>query len=228
MQYVRIMSSRRHLTKLTSRPSNDRFLSMVDRLESEANPVDQATGQVRVVGRQHKAHKIGKGATVPSAGSDRSRKHEVAFESLVDTLRGQLDLPRPAAVIQALRNAELRTAFVAEVGVLSAAEVSRLAGSQAKNSSALAGRWRADRKVFAVPWGGDWLYPAFQFAEGEPRPVISRILEVFGAETSGWEIALWFATPSPYLNHDARPIEQLDNPDALVSAATADRRLPEF
>jgi hypothetical protein len=151
-----------------------------------------------------------------------------AFEGLVDTLRSRLDLPRPSSVVAALRNAELRAAFIAEVGALTTAEIAVIAGSKARNSSALAGRWRSEGRIFAVPWAGSQLYPAFQFANGEPRPAIARVIEAFGDRPSGWEIAIWFATPSPYLPDDGVPLAHLDEADALVVAAQAELDLPEF
>jgi len=201
------MSHKSVITELTSGGS-DRFLAVVERLEREARPADQVAFEVKT--------------------SLRASGETLRFEALIESLRGRLDLPRPAAVSQALRNAELRTAFISEIGGLTAAEVAELAGSRARNSSALAGRWRAERRIFAVPWGGELLYPAFQFADGAPRPVIGRVLEAFGERPSGWEVALWFATPSSYLPRDGRPIERLADPDALVAAARAELSLPEF
>jgi hypothetical protein len=207
------MSQRHSLSHLTATGGQDSFLAVIDRLEEERDPTGQLTHEITAGRRKFIA---------------RETPEHPRFEALVESLRSKLDLPRPAGVIQALRNAELRTAFVAEVGALTAAEVAQLAGSRAKNSSALAGRWRTERRIFAVPWGGDLLYPAFQFAHGEPRPTIARVLQAFGQRPSGWEVALWFATPSPYLPHNARPLEWLDDPDALVAAARAERELPEF
>lgn len=212
---MRRMSNRRTLTHLTSRTTGDQFLALVDRLEEERDPVGQTTRRIRPKARD----------VVRQAAQDDDR---LRFEGLIETFRSKLDLPRPASVAQALRNADLRTAFLAEVGVLTAAEVAQLAGSKAKNSSALAGRWRSERRIFAVPWGGELLYPAFQFADGGPRPLIARVLQSFGERPSDWEIALWFATPSPYLPGNARPLEWLGDTDALVAAVHAERTLPEF
>ena len=211
------MSEKRSLPYLTTGASHeppDQFLSLVERLEAEADPQGGLDRRVRAVD--------------PGARRPLRAAEAPPFEGLVDTLRTKLGLPRPASVLSALRNAELRTAFLAEVGALTAAEVATLAGSRAKNSSALAGRWRAERRIMAVPWGGELLYPAFQFRDGEPRQVIARVLEGFGERPSAWEVALWFATPSPYLPGDARPLDRLDDADAVVRAAAAEHELPEF
>jgi hypothetical protein len=55
----------------------------------------------------------------------------------------QRDLPTPAAVLQARRNAEARNALLAEFGALRSSEIAELAGSRAANRAALANRWRA-------------------------------------------------------------------------------------
>lgn len=221
------MNTRRTLTALTSARSGDRFLDLVDRLEKERDPVGQTSLEIAAGGRKYIARRIR-----PKSGEvvrqTIERDDPPRFEGLIETFRSKLDLPRPASVSQALRNAELRTAFITEVGAMTAAEVAQLAGSKAKNSSALAGRWRSQRRIFAVPWGGEVLYPAFQFANGEPRPIIARVLQSFGERPSGWEVALWFATPSQYLTRNGRPLERLDDPDALEAAARAERTLPEF
>jgi hypothetical protein len=171
---------------------------------------------------------IGRRVQEASGGYGSGRDEPQAFEGLIDTLRSKLDLPRPASVVSALRNAELRAAFVAEIGALTAAEVAIVAGSKARNSSALAGRWRSEGRIFAVSWAGSQLYPAFQFADGEPRPAIARVIRTFGERASGWEIAIWFTTPSPYLPQSGAPLAHLDDEDSLVVAAQAELDLPEF
>jgi len=220
------MSSRRILTDLISQPTADKFLTVVDELERERDPVGHTASAIRAGSRRLTGQQM---RPEGDEGSRRTRQDDrPRFEALVETFRSKLDLPRPAGVAQALRNAELRTAFLAEVGALRAAEVAQLAGSKAKNSSALAGRWRSERRVFAVPWGGDLLYPAFQFQDGEPRPIIAHVLRSFNGGPSDWEVALWFATPSVYVPGNARPLDRLGDPDALVAAAHAERTLPEF
>jgi len=207
------MSRNRALTHLTRHDDEAAsFVQSVGRLDEEAS-------LVALVERR-----AGEATQPYEAGSDERR----AFASLVDAMRSRLDLPRPASVISALRNAELRATFLAEVGALTAAEVAVVAGSKARNSSALAGRWRSEGRIFAVPWAGSQLYPAFQFVNGEPRRVVGRVLEAFGDGPSGWEIAIWFVTPSPYLPGDGVPLAHLDDADALVAAARAELDLPEF
>jgi hypothetical protein len=119
------------------------------------------------------------------------------------------------------RNAEARRAFLAEFGALTSKEVAELAGSRATNRAALANRWKAEGRIFAVETGGHTLFPAFQFSEddGQPRPVIAEILAALGQEYSGWQTALWFSGRNGWLGAQ-RPVDLLRSaPGAVEEAA---------
>ncbi len=149
------------------------------------------------------------------------------FEALVEAMLPLV--PTTGTASQAVRNAAARREFLAGFPTLTSAEVARSAGSAAKNVAALATRWRKERRVFAVPWGGELRYPVFQFDDaGVPVPAIKPVLEVFNDVSSDWQVALWFATPSPYLPRHGRPVRYLSDPERLVAAAQAERNLPEF
>ena len=126
----------------------------------------------------------------------------------------------PAFIDQARRNAEARAAFMQDYEVLDADQVHELFGSKARNRSALAARWRSDKKIFAVQRGGRFLYPAFQFdAQGLPRKVISKVLAALGDAVGGWQTALWFVTPNGWLA-GKKPVDLLERkPDAVLDAA---------
>lgn len=149
------------------------------------------------------------------------------FEALIEAMLPIM--PATGTASQAVRNAAARREFLAEFPTLTSADVARAAGSAAKNVAALATRWRKEGRVFAVSWGGELRYPAFQFDDaGAPLPTIKPVLEVFRDAASDWQVALWFATPSPYLPGRARPIQFLSDPERLQAAAQAERNLPEF
>ncbi|MEJ7747751.1 MAG: hypothetical protein WKF56_00485 [Candidatus Limnocylindrales bacterium] len=149
------------------------------------------------------------------------------FEALIEAMLPVV--PTTGTANQAVRNAAARREFFAEFPTFTSADVARAAGSAAKNVAALATRWRKEGRVFAVPWGGELRYPAFQFDDdGAPLPTIKPVLEILTAIASHWQVALWFATPSPYLPRDARPIQVMLDPDRLLAAAQAERDLPEF
>jgi hypothetical protein len=119
--------------------------------------------------------------------------------------------------VQDRRRAELLETF----GALTGAQVGALSPPKAENSEEIADRWKAEGRLFSVLNEGAELYPAFQFdAQGAPRPVIRRVLEVVG-RPSGWEIALWFTAANGWLDEE-RPVDLLaeaDCADGIVDAA---------
>jgi hypothetical protein len=156
-----------------------------------------------------------------TAGAWQSQGHDLG--QLIEALTPeQRDLPTPAAVLQARRNAEARNALLAEFGALRSGEVAELAGSRATNRAALATRWRAEHKLAAVPVGDELLYPGFQFtSEGKPHPAVGAALEALRSnpDVSDWQAALWFAGPNGWLG-GRRPVDLLDaEPDAVAEAA---------
>src|SRR5207249_3764272 len=67
-----------------------------------------------------------------------------------DAERGVLDEDR---VLQLRRQAELQSAFLRSVELLTSVEVAQLGRSAARNASALASRWKKEGRLFAVPSG---------------------------------------------------------------------------
>jgi len=156
-----------------------------------------------------------------TAGAWTSPGHDL--RQLIEALMPeQPELPTPAVVLQARRNAEARNALLAEFGGLRSGEVAELAGSRAANRAALATRWRAENKLTAVPVGDELLYPGFQFtSEGKPHPTVAAALEALRSDPrmSDWQAALWFAGPNGWLG-GRRPVDVLDaEPDAVADAA---------
>ena len=79
---------------------------------------------------------------------------EADFQSVVEAMIPRIEVPAPAVVLQARRNAEARDALIREFGLLTSADVADLAGSTAKNRAALAKRWKQEGKIFSVPLRG--------------------------------------------------------------------------
>ena len=142
---------------------------------------------------------------------------ERIIEAVVPSL---MDRPPPAFIDQARRNAELRADFMRQYEILDADQVHALYGSKARNRSALAARWRSDKKIFGVQRSGRFLYPAFQFdAQGRPRKAISKVLAALGDAVGGWQTALWFVTPNGWLDGE-KPVDLLERePHAVLNAA---------
>jgi hypothetical protein len=156
-------------------------------------------------------------------GQGRPPVTEESIAQLIEALMPQpLDVPTPAAVLQARRNAQARTALLREFGALRSGDVATLAGSRAQNRAALANRWRAEDRVLAVSVGDELLYPGYQFtSEGRPHPTVARALTALRAVPgiSDWQAALWFAAPTGWLG-GRRPVDLLDDdPEAVIEAA---------
>ncbi|MBU9766062.1 hypothetical protein FR943_19725 [Mycobacterium sp. TNTM28] len=138
---------------------------------------------------------------------------KIQTENLVNAMFTRRTVSVQAAQ-QAQRNADARQELIDEFGLYSGERVADLSGSRARNRFATASRWLAEGRIFAVEHLGARAYPAFQFGtDGNPRPVIQRVLKVlepYGLD--GWETALWFTSRTGWLD-DRRPV------DLLVGAA---------
>jgi hypothetical protein len=152
----------------------------------------------------------------------RTLSGERRFADLIERLMPErLEVPTPAVVLQARRNAEARTALLGEFGALRSADVAELAGSRAANRAALAHRWRGENRVVAVPVGDELLYPGFQFTpEGRPHPTVGAALAILRsqASVSDWQAALWFVGANGWLG-GRRPVDLLDEDPGAVEAA---------
>lgn len=126
---------------------------------------------------------------------------------------------RQPRVLQLHRQAEARDHFLRTVPTLTSSEVAELNGSLARNNSALANRWKAEGRIFAVNVGRTDRFPAFQFGEtGKPLPVVADVIRLFHGQ-GDWTLALWFTAPSGWLG-DRSPSSCLQNdPAAVVEAA---------
>ena len=146
---------------------------------------------------------------------------EQQTERLVEGMFNPSSTVSPATALQAQRNAQARQELIEEFGLYDSDQVAEVAGSSANNRSATASRWSAARRIFTVNHDGARVYPSFQFgADGQPRPVIANVLDVFRPHgLDGWETALWFTTTSGWLD-DERPVDLLTRePEQIVEAA---------
>lgn len=136
-------------------------------------------------------------------------------------------VPSPAEAWHAQQNAQARVELLRNIGALTAEQVADLAGSTAGNRSALASRWHSEGRIIGVPWHGRTLYPAFQFRDGRPNPVVERAAEILRRRgLHGWQLALWFTTPTGWL-WDRAPIDLLEEePERVLAAAEEALSLP--
>jgi hypothetical protein len=200
-----IMTTQDNVTGITSRDVRTGLRETVERVGEERDPL---------------------GLEPADVVDDRISRDD-PFEALIEAMLPVV--PTTGTANQAARNATARREFLAAYPTLTSAEVAQSAGSAAKNVAALAARWRKEGRIFAVPWDGELRYPAFQFDDaGTPLPSVRSVLDVFRGAGSDWQVALWFATPSPYLPGEARPVAFLSDAERLAAAARAERDLPEF
>ena len=116
-------------------------------------------------------------------------------------------------------NAILRARYLDGHKTYSSRGVRELSGLATRNPSEPASRWKRNRRIFGVPVGNQDRYPAFQFAEGRPRPEIARILKELPAGMSQWQIAFWFTSSNRWIEDDKAPHEALDDIDRVLAAA---------
>lgn len=143
------------------------------------------------------------------------------FTRLVEDLMPPT-VPSPAWVLQARRNAAARHELLDEFGALASAEVADLVGSRAGNRRAAASRLQANGALFSVDHHGQTLFPGFQFDSdtGQPKPAVAAVLAALPEQlrTGGWQLALWWSTPTAWLDW-ARPVDVLDKDAEHVVAA---------
>ena len=146
-----------------------------------------------------------------------SRLSEANIEKILDVILSDAPRPRIENELE-IDNARLRSRYLQETPLLTGAEVRAASGLKPRNKSEPASRWKREGKLFAVRRSGIDHYPAFQFADGSPRPVIKAILAALPKDMTGWQIAMWFASGNGWLD-GAEPQERLSDPDAVVEAA---------
>ncbi len=149
---------------------------------------------------------------------DRSRiRSERNIERLVDIFLDRQ--PRAEVNIQIERdNAEMRADYLRRTPILGPTEIHVWCGTESKDENGPAFSWIREGRVFAIKDKGADKFPAFQFLDGVPKPIIKEILKKLPEEMSAWQIAFWFDSPNGWLN-DKRPWESLEDPDGVLDAA---------
>lgn len=160
---------------------------------------------------------------LPSLAAERgSRLSEANIEKILDVILSDAPRPRVENELE-IDNARLRSRYFQETPLLTGAEVRAASGLKPRNKSEPASRWKREGRLFAVRRSGVDHYPAFQFADGAPRPVIKEILSAIPMNMTAWQIAMWFASGNGWLDGD-EPQERLSDADAVLEAA---RRLAD-
>ena len=191
------------------------------KIEAAFGPVDKATGAWMLVGTQTKRvaalvdHALVRLPAV--ADLQGAAIQERNIEKLLEIIAADMPHADVDAEVE-LENAQMRAEYLRDTKLLTAAKVRAQSGRNPRNKSEPASRWKREGKIFAVRKGGIDLYPAFQFEDGDPRPVIKQVLAALPDGLSPWQVAFWFDSGNGWLN-GAEPQECLDRPDEVVEAA---------
>lgn len=118
----------------------------------------------------------------------------------------------------ALDNFALRQEYLDETPLLTARQIHGMSGVRSANPSEPASRWKKEGKTFAVRIQRRDFYPAFQFQDGVPRPVIKEVLAALPAGMTSWQKAFWFASGNGWLDGD-EPQQRLDDGEQVLEAA---------
>ena len=118
----------------------------------------------------------------------------------------------------ALDNLALRKQYLDDTPTLTAAEIHQMSGLHSRNRSEPASRWKSEGKTLAIRVGQRNLYPAFQFEEGAPHPVMRDVLAALPKSMTAWQKALWFASANGWLDGD-EPHRRLNDREQVVAAA---------
>lgn len=161
--------------------------------------------------------------TLPALAAEREiRLTEANIEKMLDVLLSGLPRARVETGLD-IDNARLRADYLRETPLLAAADIRAASGLAPRNRSEPASRWKREGRLFAVRRSGIDLYPAFQFADGGPRPAVKAILAALPDGMTGWQTAMWFASANGWLD-GAAPQDRLSEPEAVIEAA---RRLAD-
>lgn len=120
-------------------------------------------------------------------------------------------------------NRKIRAEFVALIPCLSFDEVADMIEPPVSNKAAMIAEWKATRAIFSVEHDESELFPAFQFLDRHPNPVIAPILAALDPDLSRWNIALWWVAGNGWLRNAAAPADCLDEPVLLRETAMRTR-----
>lgn len=132
-----------------------------------------------------------------------------------------LDGPFAASQRQKSRNVASREAFLAEFSTLTPEQVSAVCREPRSRAASAEG----PAPPFGVDHAGRILYPTFQFDDqGRSKASVQAVLRALPPELvqGGWQLALWWVTPTARLG-GRRPVDLIDvDPAAVVATAQAE------
>ena len=118
----------------------------------------------------------------------------------------------------ARKNAELRARYLRTTELYTAEDIRALIAEKPSNPSAPSTKWKREGRIFAIQHDGKDLFPAFQFADGQPLPIIQKILKALPDYLSPWQTAFWFESGNGWLGGKT-PQECLTKESEVIDAA---------
>lgn len=107
--------------------------------------------------------------------------------------------------------------MASEFGLLTAEQIAEHVGASGTRSYASDARRHG--RLLGVKRRNRILYPAFQLTESGPLPVIRELVELAATlDVRERSILLWLTAPTTWWGDDARPVDHLDEPEALIRA----------
>ena len=165
---------------------------------------------------------VSQGSKRPHERTLHGRSGRVGVESFAERRQDSIPTPLPKKADVYLRierkNAELRATYLRTNELYTAEDIWEQAAKKPTNPSEPSAKWKREGRVFGVLDGEKYLFPAFQFADGQPLPIIKKILKVLPEDMSPWQTAFWFEAENGWLGGEI-PQEYLENESELIYAA---------
>ena len=118
----------------------------------------------------------------------------------------------------ARKNAESCATYLRTTELYTAEDIWEQIAKNPKNPKEPSSKWKREGRIFAIQHDGKDLFPAFQFADGHPLPIIKEILEALPDYLSPWQTAFWFESVNGWLGGKT-PQECLKNESKVIDAA---------
>ena len=163
------------------------------------------------------------GSVIPECGASR-RDPDIGPDG-GEWMREHLPIAGQTAVPRLMQLSRIQSGLHSTGGLLREDAVAAALFCSASDARWLLNRWIPGRRVLALTWLGRRLLPAFQFDFGAAsvRTPASQVLSEFESVFDDWESAQWFATPNLWLGGRPPAEMVLDDPQAVLGAARADR-----
>jgi len=157
-----------------------------------------------------------------------AKRKELQEKRIEDLLEVILEFD-PLSAVEAridLANAEMRKAFLNEFPVIDAAAVHDRAGHGGTNKAQTAASWKKAGRILGLNLHGRMVFPTFQFdADGQPLPLLQKVLRALPADRSAWQRAFWLVAPNDFLD-GARPLDLIREGDPGVIDAAGKEAQP--